>query len=223
MINLYTYYDPVPEIDSADSLRLILLWRERWAAEYFNPIVLNEWRARQHPYFSEYAAAIEKLPSVNPARYETACWYRWLALAEVGGGWMSDYDAMPSVGFAAWFALVATQHAPNKIHIFQTPCCPAFVYSSQETAEKFCRAVVEAGGSLGNRPQGEKPHYSDQYLLEDLHMRREDWIETHDVMKLWSDIGWETAPMLHFANAVLQPKKLLPRWQHIPGILAALK
>lgn len=218
-MKIYSYMADVPELNAEDELRLEILWRRRWSDIDIEPVVLNEHIARQHPFFAEFNDVVSRLPSNNPAAYERACWLRWLALAVVGGGWMSDFDVMPAAGVDCWNTLTFRQKEPprSKIVVFQTPCCPALVHADERAALAFCEQA--ATGKFGNRPQEDKPHWSDQYALEDLVMAGVDWVEARDIVKLYTDEGWEKAPFVHFANAVMQRKNLLPRYQHIPRLL----
>ena len=37
----------------------------------------------------------QRVPLGQNEEYEKMCYFRYLAMAEVGGGWMSDYDTLP--------------------------------------------------------------------------------------------------------------------------------
>lgn len=232
-MKLFAYFADVPDLNRFDELKLITLWRQYWTRAGWQPFVLNEWYAQKHPLYGKLDEFVSKLPSSNPKAYERACYIRWLALAQAGGGWMADYDVFPRITKDGdWVAPMFSGPDPmpgcwhditgkdmNDILVLQTPCCPAVVYCSPENAVRFCEQVIaETRSGLGLRPQGDRQHYSDQYALEDLAMRGK-LVKPRDVVKIWSDKGWETAPLIHFANAVMGPKNLLPRWNHIPEML----
>lgn len=92
MYLISTYFEPVPEINIEESTRLLLLWRENWESQGYRTQVLNEHIARKHPLFDEYNERIKRFPSINPDGYDRACWMRWLAMVQVQGGFMTDYD-----------------------------------------------------------------------------------------------------------------------------------
>lgn len=218
-MKLYSYYADVPELNRFDELKLSVLWRARWNAAGWEPFILGDWQARQHPMFAAFDAAISKLPSVNPPEYEKSCYRRWLALAQVGGGWMSDLDVMPRTDSATIADGVIPDVPTDKLQILQVPCCPALVYCSRENAERLCREFMTG---IGRREQEERAHYSDQYALADLIEAKSDWIERRDVVKDYTDVGWESAPILHFPNRIAVLHKMVPRWKHIPAILDGL-
>ena len=58
-------------------------------------IVLSLEDAKKHPEYAALRARIEKLPLGGNREYDMACYLRWLAMVGAGGGWMSDYDAVP--------------------------------------------------------------------------------------------------------------------------------
>lgn len=221
-MKIFSYYNDVPGISALDSLKLICAWREHWSAIGFEPFVLSEFHARAHPYFAEFEAAVKKLPSVNGPDYEFACYARWLALAQVGGGFMADYDVFSherdELGGAGRFPWPMTGPQLGKLHIFQNKnVCPCFVYASPEIALHACKAFATT--SLGRREIKGGVHVSDQYIFEDLVSTGNDWIETHDLVRLWSDEGWEKFPFVHFANAVAAPAGKTPRWKFVGEIL----
>lgn len=218
-MRIFSYFSPVKELNFEDEFRLMSLWNDRWRAIGFDPYVLQEWQARKHPYFEEFDAAVSKLPTTNPKTYELACYHRHLALAQVGGGWMLDHDVFPRASKEEIEEIFKCLESPFKIQILQTPCCPAVLHASAEMALFACKFMAEVGGEIGQDTNNPRPHVSDQYVFESLHMKGHKWIEIHDIVKLWSDKGWEKAPMLHFANCIMSGKGMTPRYQHIPNLL----
>jgi hypothetical protein len=67
-------------------------WQNIWRANGWKPVVLSEDHARLHPDYESMKARFSGFPTTNPEGYEVACYLRYLAMAVVGGGFMSDYD-----------------------------------------------------------------------------------------------------------------------------------
>lgn len=81
--------------------RLLALWKQEWSDAGWDPVVLSLEDAEKHPRFEEFKETLEKVPLMGKGGrgvnifYNQLCYYRWLAMAAVGGGWMSDYDVFP--------------------------------------------------------------------------------------------------------------------------------
>lgn len=227
-MRIFSFYGDVPQLNRYDELRLSIVWRARWNAAGWTPFILGEHDARKHPMFDEFCAATINLPTVNPKLYEHFCRLRWLALAQAGGGWMSDLDVMPVpskfvtlVDLSGYTTKFFTDHLKTgeqmaKLQILQVPCCPSLVYCSKENAERLCREFM---AGRGRKAQDGRDHVSDQYCLESLIEEKADWVERRDVVKEYADVGWESAPILHFPNKIAVANGLSPRWKHIPRIL----
>lgn len=211
-MTIYTYYDPVHDLDCEHELKLMLLWRARWTAAGFQPYVLSEWHAQQHPKFEEWSKFIDALPSVNPPGYERACWMRWLALAQMKGGMMSDYDVIPYGENV--IELLRIPRTKTGVHLFQK-ACPSLVYADTDPL-RFINDVME--NKPGLRQINGKPHYSDMYAFEDLAERERPWLKLHDIVKSYGEPGWETAPFVHYNNGTMCPAAKTPRYQHIPAL-----
>lgn len=74
---------------------LIDIWRRAWKAQGWEPIILTPKDAKAHPRYEELHAKFAAFPTINPKEYEVACFDRWIAMAQVGGGICVDYDVLP--------------------------------------------------------------------------------------------------------------------------------
>lgn len=206
---MFTYFSPVVGIDSGDAVKLLDLWSQRWTAQGWSTVVLNEDDARAHPMFAIFDAAISALPSINPPGYDRACFLRWLAMAQAGGGFMSDYDVMP-IGFKP-------RPLPSRLTLFQdhNPC-PSLVAGTKEEYERICRWFMAWEPSDYDKAHDRGCHVSDQNVLQ----QSKGKYDLIDTVKHYSAAGWEKAGAVHFANACMDGRH--PRWQHIPAILDSI-
>lgn len=93
-MNIYTYFVPVSQIDYEGECRILNIWKRTWSEFGWNPVVLTENDAKGSPRYDWYFAQMKKKPFMNSFEYEMACFQRWLAMAQIGGGVHSDYDCM---------------------------------------------------------------------------------------------------------------------------------
>lgn len=121
-MNIYTYYEKVPQMKRDNQLELIEIWEKSWKKYGWNPIVLD----KNHTNCSE--SEVEyffSLPTANHKIYEVACFLRWNAMSNIGGGWMCDYDVV-NCGFLPesskkWQSLSILQgHVPCLVYGSQT-------------------------------------------------------------------------------------------------------
>jgi hypothetical protein len=215
-MKIYSYFVNVPELTLEDEWRLVHLWRRNWESAGFEPIVLNEWHARQHTMFAAYDQAISALPSSNPKDYEKACWLRWLALAAVGGGFMADYDVFAYETAKKDASRLLTKISKGQVLIMFQERAPSLCYASKAIAERMCLEFMS--GKWGNAPQGERPHFSDQYALEQLAGAGADWIERRHDVKAMGDEGWEKSLFVHYPNDPMTRAGKIPKWRHVNNL-----
>jgi len=85
-----TFYEKT-EVGQDDVLKV---WKEEWSRAGFDTNILTLDDAKNHPYFEEMEEIVQRM--FDSSDYQAFCFYRWLAMATVGGGWMSDYDIFPT-------------------------------------------------------------------------------------------------------------------------------
>lgn len=106
---IHTFYNPllqdafVTEMTESGDAALLEEWKKAWADAGFEPRVLTLEDARTHPLFIPIDYAMEHTWLDG---YNKMCIWRWVAMSNVGGGWMSDYDVFPLRPFP-------TQPLPN--------------------------------------------------------------------------------------------------------------
>jgi hypothetical protein len=210
-VKIYTYRDHVPQLSIEDETRLILLWKDAWEKIGYEPIVLNEWVARSNKLFPVVNDIVSKLPSINPETYDRACYLRWLAMAEVGGGIMADYDVFP---YDRWKPH-ARKHLPDQLHGYQKHV-PSLVQGSKKAFLNVLNAFLHYEVTERDVENG-KPHVSDMLILLNAKV---PMIQTHEV-KNYGEEGWETSKLTHFSTSSMSPAKL-PRWKFVPQLRTPL-
>jgi hypothetical protein len=157
---IYTYYD---KLDSSsfgpDELELLELWKKSWSAYGWTPVILSQNEARQHPKFEEYSKVFKSFDFVNDQSYELACYYRWIAMIVVGGGFMSDIDVM-NYGFRypeKWDWKFTT----HQVYV------PAFVSASKEEYQRVVDLLVSYNSkTIPTIIVNGKPHTSDMVAFK---------------------------------------------------------
>merc|ERR1712157_517036 len=88
---MHTFFTPV---SAKPDLDLLEVWKKTWEDAGWEPVVLTLDDARGHPDYRSFIAALE-MAEHKLKDYDRMCFLRWLAMANSGGGWMSDYDTFP--------------------------------------------------------------------------------------------------------------------------------
>lgn len=211
MKKIFTYYEPVEELDRHDELDLIELWKQRWSAEGWQTEVLNESAAKAHPFYDFYAGRVSKLKSVNPGRYDYHCFMRWLAMAGQSGGMvvMSDYDVMPyrfspveNIGAELCFY---QKHVPSLVS--------GHPHGFLAMAIEFSSYVMQPSDTENGRP-----HISDMHIVLKLMEAMPRLHQVLHVVRNYTEDGWKSAPAVHYSNNSMRPSGLTPRAKHIPTL-----
>jgi len=157
-MNVYAFFEPIDEnwIDHSDYQKIIDLWKKSWSFYGWNPIIYGIDECKKHAQYDVIYKFCEKLPTVNPKKYEMFCYLRWLYMANVGG-WYSDVD-MINYGFTPI-------DYKNKIVTtgFALHCSP--IYMDNNNYQKLIDSyfnIDESSYVLINN----KIHYSDMYILK---------------------------------------------------------
>jgi hypothetical protein len=160
-MNIYTYYDNVLDMSSETQLELIEIWKESWSKYGWNPIVLDSSHLNYLDVEMEY---LKKLPSVNPENYEMSCFLRWNAMANVGGGWMCDYDVI-NCGFSP---IDAENYKSMSILQMNVPC---LVYGTTEDYNRIFKIFSTQSLNFTTfikTDKGELEHVSDMIVISTL-------------------------------------------------------
>lgn len=147
-----------PDVDYSQQ-QLIDVCRESWERNGFSFRLLSSKDIQPGPLASKYKGMAMSLPTVNPSRYERACFMRWLAMAHNGGGLMIDYDVV-NVNCRE------IDVADNGMTLLQGGC-PSVVYGSPDDyIRAVCRFIELAGLGSGRTIVCDRQHVSDQTMVD---------------------------------------------------------
>jgi len=91
---IYTFFHAAGLEDEIKQRAGLEDWMAAWSEAGWQPIVLGLEDAKRHKDYQKWTDAFDKA-EYKVDTYQRMCFYRWLAMVEVGGGWMADIDALP--------------------------------------------------------------------------------------------------------------------------------
>ena len=195
-MKVFTYYS---EIDDAHyglkpscESSLIQLWKASWSKHGWEPVVLTEKDAASHPKFEAFSARVYRHPTSNPREYERACFLRWLAMVQVGGGVMVDYDVM-NYGLQPGMFMSLT---PAKLLLLDR-YIPCAVAGHADAYRAACALFY------GYQPHPGETQVSDMTILA----RNRNAFGNWQVCYQYGLPGWEKAPLVHYATATMPRPK----------------
>jgi len=179
---MYTFFEKMSDeerhtgMDEDADDQLLRAWREKWTQAGWDAVVLNMDHARRHPRFTEFQEKIQLIPMKGTGGaglnrlYNELCFYRWLAMAAVGGGWMSDYDVFP-VGYGSGTEAMQSNELPNagsfSVHSIvpgsQGAGIPCLMSGSDVEWERMAFTILQNGVE-----HSQESHWTDMFALMDL-------------------------------------------------------
>lgn len=206
----HTYFDPMPSMAWQSCEQLIELWKRAWHDIGWRTVVLGPEHVSIEAH-ERLSAMHADCPAVEPREYALACFLRWDAIANVGGGWFVEYDVFPGHCGRYWHPRYSVpDYSLDRLVIWQDPVTCVMSGSSE-----VYRACVDAFVSYERT--GEELFYENWY---DMHVARGLSWQHVDVVRTWSRPGWQEAPMVHFCNQVMRVENAFsPRHEFIPGLL----
>jgi hypothetical protein len=190
---VYTYYEALPGMTGQGEI--IRLWEQSWRKRGWTPRILTPRDAKAHPRFAEFDARINTYPTANNRQYENCCYHRWLALAQVGGGWMTDTDVINFAFFPQVRKLAF--EIPEQAYV---PC----VSWTKPGATRAIDLIMEYG-PIPKWPanvQSEKNHISDMLIMQYQLQNGLDLGETdQEVVREFGEEGWKRFPLTHFSHS----------------------
>lgn len=197
MNKVYTYFDPISVKDVQSQLEMIVHWKRSWAKQGWDVGVINKETARKHPFFWEFHQRVDALPTVNPKDYELSCYYRWLAMAVVGGGFMSDYDVV-NYGFTP-------RNPPGDLVIYESnwdtgQITPSVVGGTQYGFMNACMAfALSDPKDIMGEYQG-RDHTSDMIAMQRV-AGKNIYVDPPIVAQYGAE-NWQEADLVHYAHSV---------------------
>lgn len=140
---------------------MLYLWARQWWSKGWKPVILTLSHAKAHPSHWRLSRLIDGWPTVNPRRYERACFLRWLAYAKQKEGLFVDYDiSAVTPAELKWEGNLTTWKGFD----------PMMVGANQTGLKRVIDAMLNYQSTGKEEYQG-KPHLSDMYLLRTVHLQ----------------------------------------------------
>lgn len=198
-MRVFAYYEPVPGLPRPD--KLLDLWRDNWKEYGWEPTIVGESLAREHPNYPTYRDRVATYPTVNFAGYDRACFLRHMAMIHAGGGLLVDYDVI-NRGFTvehgeeAWAA--AFYGSPHHVLMLERYKVPCAIMASPFGFEQIV-------GILEHYPVNGDPHVSDNTILskrDDLasHAWCHEFLGGGNLRETGPEAPWRSSKLIHFSN-----------------------
>lgn len=205
---IFTYFERLPKADrftgmsNADDDALLETWKAAWRHAGWEPVVVSEKDAARHVDSARFETLLASL-ELDP--FGEALFRRWLAMSQVGGGWLVDYDVFPLVGVETFPRDEQQQNdTDNTLTLYQT-IAPTMASGS---AEAWRRTVFDM---LDQQQQQVAAVAADDSTTT---RRYNYWTDTLGLLQLLADNDdsnyTTTTYPIHLKRRVLTADKVLP-------------
>lgn len=195
MHKVYCYFENLDQRYTDEHRSMINHWSRSWAKHGWSPEILGLEDAKRNPMFDEFDQRCRKLPTVNSTEYELSCYRRWLAVATVGGGFMSDYDVI-NYGFKP--RSPESDLVIYEANVHGNSVTPSVVGGTAFGFIQACLAFsTPEPSAITSEARGE-PHTSDMIIMQLFEQRRLYNISPTVIQ--YGGEGWESAPLVHYSN-----------------------
>lgn len=195
---MFTFYEPIPDelrntgMDDQSDRMLLQAWEKHWQAAGWQTKILNLSHAKLHPRFEEYERRLQDVPlngmdgKGRNVQYNQYCYYRWLAMASVGGGFMSDYDNFP-LQFGSGVANQPQRlQLPNqgRFTVYSVASgsegagIPCLMSGSDGEWMRLAFAILRSGEAHAR----DEKHWTDMFALMDLRYEQGLYIAQNEVL-----------------------------------------
>lgn len=159
-MKIYTYYN---DINFTHQQEILSFWKHSWSYNGFDPIILSEHDAKNHPYFDSFLKDLREiyweLKGEIPTEYVICCHMRWLAYATQKNEafYVSDYDVMN--------IKLKPKEPIEGLH-FKVGHCPCFATGRPKDFEEFAKdIIVESKKNIDRIKKESKVMYHDQEFI----------------------------------------------------------
>jgi len=175
---------------------ILKMWCDNWKQAGFDPVVIGQQQAEAHPGFSNFQEYVTAMPAMNyhTPDYEHACFYRWMAMAQIGGGLMADYDCF-NAGFEPEDVVF------KDMTIYEPPHVPCLVSGSSLEYERVIQIFMSF--HPGMYQEWLKPHSRNGTGVSDMLIlaNHSDQLNGVDLVRQYSPDGMPGAKAIHFSNS----------------------
>ena len=168
---IHTFFQPA--YGKYDRLLVqVEVWKNAWEDAGWEPVVLSLEDAQRHSYFNRFKKAFDNA-KLKVDDYNRMCFYRWLAMAASGGGWMSDYDTMPLHSNPSESLTLPNngKFTSYQMHV------PALIVGNKNEWERMSKNMYEFYN------KHDKQFYSDMLALRDIQKETKSCVfDNHEVI-----------------------------------------
>ena len=219
------WHAPTPEMAGAEPSyqQLAQVWKRSWVANGWTSAIVGMQHANRHPFGRLIQQKVRLFPTHNGHNYETGCWVRWAAAANVAK--MINKPVVMADTDVINYALKpeALDGLQGDVHVLDRFGVPCLVYLTPAGAEWLTEQIM----AMSLPP--DRSHYSDMlFFIEELVGKKNPKV-THGpwLCYAYGDTNfpdWEKAPTIHFAAGACRgqgPKKLNTVLGHVQNGIQA--
>lgn len=166
-MKIYSFYKRLDNLYTKDSIvdheKVLEVWKKSWSYYGWEPVVLSMNDIPIDDNFIKIYQNMKNLPCENSFKYESLCYFRWLAM-QGKSGWFCDYD-MINYGFkpCEFENKVATLAKVKRLGA-------SVIYGPVELYENIASEILNFNFENFKQRQGAKTfyHISDMIILNSL-------------------------------------------------------